>query len=204
MAAGEGGEWKAISIEGFSHYEAHAAGAVRNSITGRVINGSRQANGYVSVNLRDTSGKSRTLAMHRLVAACFIANPLNKPQVDHIDRDKSNNNVNNLRWATSRENNHNKRSIGVQYRSRNTKSPYQARWTEIVGGAPKERVRGFSTEAEAREWAAQKRAEHAASTAEHDNGILKGASRMTRQQLIDRNLFLENEVKRLKRKYNET
>ena len=37
--------------------------------------------------------------IHRLVALAFIPNPDNLPSVDHIDRNKSNNNVNNLRWA---------------------------------------------------------------------------------------------------------
>ena len=38
--------------------------------------------------------------VHRLVAIHYIPNPNNLPTVDHIDRDKSNNNVSNLRWAT--------------------------------------------------------------------------------------------------------
>lgn len=72
---------------------------------------SQDWNGYVSVlfskNTRESGVSIRQrkhVLIHRLVAEAFIPNPENKPQVNHIDRNKKNNNVNNLEWVTEFEN----------------------------------------------------------------------------------------------------
>lgn len=51
-----------------------------------------------------THNKVRTFQVHRLVAEAFIPNPESKPCVDHINCDKNNNTVFNLRWCTHSEN----------------------------------------------------------------------------------------------------
>ena len=61
------------------------------------------SNGYEQVNIR-IGNKYVTKLIHRLVAVAFIPNPDNKPCVDHIDGDKSNNRADNLRWVTTKEN----------------------------------------------------------------------------------------------------
>lgn len=49
----------------------------------------------------------KNFQVHRLVAIHYIPNPENKKEIDHIDRNPSNNHVSNLRWATRSENNQN-------------------------------------------------------------------------------------------------
>lgn len=60
-------------------------------------------NGYLFVTLHK-NGISKRHFIHRLVGFAFLENPENKPQIDHIDGNKTNNDVSNLRWVTAKEN----------------------------------------------------------------------------------------------------
>lgn len=70
---------------------------------GKTLNQYYGRGGYYNIKV-SVGGKHKTINVHRLVAETFIENPHNKPQVNHIDGDKTNNNVNNLEWATQSEN----------------------------------------------------------------------------------------------------
>lgn len=65
-----------------------------------------QANGYLQLHLKRGRGTRVKRYVHRLVAQAFIENPEEKPVVNHIDQNRENNNVINLEWTTSLENNY--------------------------------------------------------------------------------------------------
>lgn len=67
-----------------------------------------KASGYSKVTIYDpATKKSRPVAVHQLVAETFLQNPEGKRYIDHIDRNKLNNDVSNLRYVTQAENNMN-------------------------------------------------------------------------------------------------
>ena len=95
--------WK--DIEGYEGlYQVSNLGRVKRVKTDRVLKGYKNTCGYLIINLCENSIVS-SKKIHRLVAQAFIPNPDNKSQVNHIDEDKTNNNIDNLEWVTAKENN---------------------------------------------------------------------------------------------------
>lgn len=70
--------------------------------------------GYRIVKLYSPDGSKFCTNIHRLVAIAFIDNPLNLPEVNHLDGCKSNNCVSNLEWCTSKENIHHAIKLGLR------------------------------------------------------------------------------------------
>lgn len=73
------------------------------SVKERILKHQNDPKGYPTVTLIYLKNKV-VHRVHRLIAEAFIPNPENKPQVDHIDGNRENYNLNNLRWVSSSEN----------------------------------------------------------------------------------------------------
>lgn len=102
--------WK--DIINFSNYEISSKGEVRNKTTQYILKGRLSKSGYLQVSLKeDGNGKFKNQYIHRLVAIHFIDNPENKKEVNHINGKKTENNVENLEWVTSSENQKHRQKI---------------------------------------------------------------------------------------------
>jgi hypothetical protein len=112
--------YKTFEIPGFPDYCLHIYGdndfriwskprvdALRHKRGNYYLTNSLNEKGYLRVTL-SKDGKPNTVFIHQIVASILVENPENKPTVDHIDRDKSNNRPANLRWATNQEQNNNR------------------------------------------------------------------------------------------------
>lgn len=110
-------EWK--PIEGYPNYQVSNLGRVKSmnynktkkeAVLTPILTGK-----YYSVSLWSDTGKT-LVSVHRLVALTFLDNPEKKPAVDHINGNKLDNRLENLKWSSYSENNLNKQL----YRGNNT------------------------------------------------------------------------------------
>lgn len=112
--------WK--ELDDLPNYEISNMGRLRNKNTLRILKTRISKFGYEHITIT-YGGEQYFRAIHRLVAKTFLINPDNKPDVNHIDENKLNNNVNNLEWVTKSENiNHGTRNERVRKAISNSKT----------------------------------------------------------------------------------
>ena len=91
-----------IGYEGI--YTISTEGEVYNVLRNRFLKGWSTKQGYMRVKLSKAGSIPTDESKHRLVASHFIDNPENKPEVNHLDGNKSNNSISNLEWCTVQQN----------------------------------------------------------------------------------------------------
>lgn len=94
------------AIKGYPKYQVSSMGYVV-SLQGkrpRILTPFARGRGYLAVWVSNENGKV-IKSVHRLVAEAFIENPLNLPEANRLDEDKTNNTLGNLEWCDSLRNN---------------------------------------------------------------------------------------------------
>jgi len=136
------------TIQGYENYEISNLGNVRNKTTNKILKPHITTTGYYEIKLIKKHFK-----IHKLLGLYFLENPNNLKCIDHIDRCKTNNNLDNLRWCSYSDNSKNKT------KNNNCSSIYMGVSKYIKGGYEcyvwdnykKNRIGVFKTELEAYE-----------------------------------------------------
>lgn len=82
-------------------YAVTSCGKVWSHRNNKFLKSLTHNNGYLKVNLYDTSRKCHTHMLHRLVAETYLLNPGNLPQINHKDENKHNNCLTNLEFCSA-------------------------------------------------------------------------------------------------------
>lgn len=99
----------------------------------------KQTKGYLRIDVY-VNGQRKVTPVHRMVMETFVPNPENLPQINHIDGDKSNNNVSNLEWCNQSKNIQHRLDVlkvGMDLNHKSTKIPANEililRWKKDIG-----------------------------------------------------------------------
>lgn len=158
------GEW--IDIKGYEGlYMINKKGEIKSTIRqggGNILlKKSLHKDGYYTYKLRKKNKGIKGFLLHRLLALHFIDNPNNYPMVDHIDRNRTNNDLSNLRWITPAGNTQNsdrvdnrKGSISIDKRTVKGKTYmyYRFFYTIYHNDTYKRKSKRFKTKEEAIEF----------------------------------------------------
>ena len=97
-----------MDIIGYENYQIYSDGRVYSKNNRIFLKPIINSDGYYVICLSN-EGVTKTIRIHRLVAIYYITNNLNLQEIDHIDRNKLNNDISNLRWCNRGQNNRNKK-----------------------------------------------------------------------------------------------
>jgi len=96
-------------FEDYENYIIFKTGKVFSLKRNKFLKPSIGNRGYLKICMCKKGQKRRTMMIHRLLGLLFIPNPGNKPEIDHINRNKTDNRLINLRWATRQEQGNNQK-----------------------------------------------------------------------------------------------
>ena len=131
-----------IEIPAFKKYEVTDSGKIRNTNTKRELSLTPDPSGYVVMSLFDNDNvRISSVRLHILIAIVFIPNPDGKKTVNHKNKIRNDNNISNLEWFTSAE--QNKHSADGGKKSRSGRSVWQCH------PITRERIKLFKTVREA-------------------------------------------------------
>ena len=141
------------TLDQFPTLRIYADGKIYNERVGRCHKLNADKDGYMCTKAFNAEGIRKYISAHRLIAMAWLPNPDNLSQVDHIDHDRTNNNLENLRWVSKSTNQRNQSLSsantsgfqGVQY-APNRPKKWRAYWCNEEG---REVSKGFKHKGDA-------------------------------------------------------
>jgi len=93
-----------MDIKGYEDYQIYPDGRVWSKKTKKFLKAYDNGHGYLYLKISCKLKIKKSFYIHRLVAEHYIHNPENKKEVDHINRNRSDNTFENLRWISHQDN----------------------------------------------------------------------------------------------------
>ena len=140
-----------MNFKSYYDYDVYEDGRVWSNKSNIFLKQRLDKDGYQTVGLWIKNVKRKTYSVHRLMGELFLPNFNNLPEIDHIDRNKLNNSLFNLKWETYSNQSHNQKIYstntsgvkGVSYNKKNGK------WIGSMMINKKRPTRQFKTKEEA-------------------------------------------------------